>query len=42
MSDRFRRGPGSFGPPPGPAAPNSPPDDPNRPPITRGELPHRP
>jgi hypothetical protein len=46
MSDRFRRGYGSFGPPPGPSAPNSPPDDPNRPPIddpiSRGELPRRP
>ncbi len=41
MSDRFRRGPGSFGPPAGPSAPNSPPDDPNRPPISRGEPPPR-
>jgi hypothetical protein len=38
MSDRFRRGPGSFGPPPDRSAPNSPPDDP----ISRGELPPRP
>jgi hypothetical protein len=41
MSDRFRRGPGSFGPPADRSAPNSPPDDPNRPPASRGELPHR-